>query len=889
MNEFLHTTLIATETGEKSLLLYIDAQLIILKGRWNWELYSDVVFCSDVILSDYEWFEGTKAIIHPEDTDHLKQHLRFLRQTGVSTFGFRIITTYGEIKTLRGEDVAVHNPGPASQYRLLEVLQEKAAAAKEAAREVEWMNLAKKGFELSEQVTRIGTWYINTSSNEISYSDEVYRIYGLPPQSVNPHLNTFFSYIHPEDAALVNESFDRAYNAQLPLHIEFRIITADGKEKYVKQITQWRFTEKGEHVLYGITKDITDEKTAEHALDKADAQLKFSKQLEKFHDQVTGTGHWMVELLTRNTVYSDNYYRIFGLKPQMLQGKIIRFIDYVHHEDRELFAESFRAMHYEHKPPNIEFRIVRSDGKVRLIKQSARIEIYGDSEMVMIGIIEDVTHRHQMERRSRDLDEKASVQHFAYDRVEEVSKTGTLTLDLQTNITTWSANLFRLLGYKPNLIEPATNQILKYIHPNDRKRFSDEMELALNNNGGEEFIMHFYRMGELRYFKASFKLILFEQKRFLAGTFRDITDERERELMTAEKIQLVDLLTENILDRVMITDQTNNIVFWNRQCENSHNLKSEAVTNKNLFDILPVLKQDAVLVYLKEALMGKAVHHYHISDPATKRYIDLHMLPIKNEHGEISGVLHVMHDVTEQYELKQSLTERLGFIENILETTVDRIKVFDKHMNFIYWNSRSEAYYGLKKEDVIGKNVLEIFPGLQNNAAYYQFRQALKGQTVYISPEQAIHDGYYYQTYLVPIKNEAGEVTSVLWVTHDFSKEYKLLEEQKKAYSILDTIEEACYELDAKGTVLFINRKAEILWNKSKEELLHKNIWQVFPQAVDTALYFAITHAIDTKELVQQEIFSPIINRKVFINITPTATGVIVAYINLHEREIGEE
>jgi PAS domain S-box-containing protein len=205
-------------------------------------------------------------------------------------------------------------------------------------------------------------------------------------------------------------------------------------------------------------------------------------------------------------------------------------------------------------------------------------------------------------------------------------------------------------------------------------------------------------------------------------------------------------------------------------------------------------------------------------------------------------------------------------------------------MNFLYWNSRAEAFYGLKKEDVIGRNILEIFPGFQNNAIYYQFRQVLRGQTVSISPEQAINDGCYYQTYLIPIKNDTGEVTSVLWVTHDFSKEYKLLENQRKAYSILDTIEEACYELDTTGKILFVNRKAEILWGKSREELLNSTIWQVFPEIVDSALYFAINHAMDSKELVQQELFSPILKRKVFINITPTATGVIVAFIDLHER-----
>jgi PAS domain S-box-containing protein len=884
LDQLLHRTIISTATGEKSLVIFLDAQLIILKGKWDWELASDIVFCSDVILSDYKWFEGTKSIIHPDDVSHLEQHLRFLRQTGISNFSFRVITTYGEIKMLRGEDIVVHDAESTIQLEVAQNLIEKEAAAKESEREFELMNVARNGFELSERITKTGTWYINTSTNEIYYSDEVYRVYGLAPQSLNAHLNTFFPYIHVDDVALVTDSFDRTYNAQLPLHLEFRIVKTDGEERMVKQITQWRFNEKGEHILYGITKDITDEKTIENELEKTKARLAFANRLEKFHDQVTDTGHWLVELLTRNTVYSDNYYRVFGLKPQSIHGKIIRFADYVYHEDRELFEESIKAMHYEHTPPNIEFRIIRTDGKVRRIKQSARVEIYGESEMVMIGIIEDITHVQNLEKKAKEMDENTAVQHFAYDRAEEVSKTGTLTLDLQTNLTTWSANLFRLLGYKSSLVEPTTNQILKYIHPNDRKRFNDEIELAMNNNGGIEFMIHFYKMGEVRYFKTSFKLTVFEKKRFLVGTFRDITEERERELITAEKVQLVDLLTENILDRVLITDENNNIIFWNRQCESEFKIKADDALKKNFFEVLPSLKDEMILTHFRDALKGKAIHEYHIADKATKKYIDFHLLPLRNEYNEVTGILHVLHDVTEQYELKQDLTQRLRFIENILETTVDRIKVFDRHMDFIYWNSRAEAHYGLKKEDVIGRNILEVFPGMQNNAAYFRFKQALRGQTVYISPEETKQDGKYYQTYLIPIKNDKEEVTSVLWITHDFSKEYKLVEEQKKAYTILDTIEEACYELDTKGKILFVNRKAEILWNKTREELVNKNIWQLFPDYMDSALYFAITHSIESKELVQQQIVSPILNRKIFVNITPTATGVIVAFVDVNER-----
>jgi PAS domain S-box-containing protein len=204
-------------------------------------------------------------------------------------------------------------------------------------------------------------------------------------------------------------------------------------------------------------------------------------------------------------------------------------------------------------------------------------------------------------------------------------------------------------------------------------------------------------------------------------------------------------------------------------------------------------------------------------------------------------------------------------------------------MNYLYWNKKSEEYYGLKKEQVIGKNILEIFPRLLNDPSYNEFRRAMRGETVHITESGSPEHGYYYETYLVPVKNERGEVTAVLWITHDFSKEYRLLAEQKIAHEILDTVDEACFELDFESRLTYVNKKAEQLWNKSREELLHHNLWDIFPQAIDSPLYIAINTVLEDRVVIQQEFLSPIHDRWIYVMAKPSEKGVVILFLDIHE------
>src|SRR5215207_9947861 len=65
-----------------------------------------------------------------------------------------------------------------------------------------------------------------------------------------------------------------------------------------------------------------------------------------------------------------------------------------------------------------------------------------------------------------------------------------------------------------------------------------------------------------------------------------------------------------------------------------------------------------------------------------------------------------------------------------------------------------------------------------------------------------------------------------------------------QAASILESVSDAFYAVDREWRFTYVNGKAEELWGRSREELLGKNVWEVFPEAVDAEAYRQIGRAM---------------------------------------------
>ena len=122
---------------------------------------------------------------------------------------------------------------------------------------------SRQDLDYAQRVGQIGSWRLNVQRNELRWSGENHRIFGVPMGTPLTY-ETFLSTVHPED----REYVDRMWQAGLrgePYDIEHRLIVA-GKVKWVRERAVLEFNKKGLLLGgFGTTQDITDHKRNELA------------------------------------------------------------------------------------------------------------------------------------------------------------------------------------------------------------------------------------------------------------------------------------------------------------------------------------------------------------------------------------------------------------------------------------------------------------------------------------------------------------------------------------------------------------------------------------------------------------------------------------------------
>ena len=882
MKELLHQAASIRGTRhDKFVCVFISGKEFEYTGNWQWDLQSEAVFCSDVMFNFPILFEGTKGIIHPDDKALVLEQTAATVGMEIPFLQFRVITTYGEIKTLTGRNLQAVEVKVSVDPALDQ--QERLKTEIEASDQSQRLHWQRRAMELAERITAAGTWYLDSETHEMYYSDEVYRIHDLPRQGLNAHLNTFSSFIHPDDRETVSDTFTKALQEQLPLHLEYRIVSAAGQVKHLHQATHWEYNETGRLMLFGMLQDVSSQVALEQKDQAAQFDLQFKSKILQLNEQSAIIGHWTVNLLTRKVSYSDNLYRLYSLKSGTVAPSINLLLNSVHPEDRDVVHEVYKKILQQQVPPDIDYRIIRNDGKVRYMRQRGKLVIYGENEMLMIVALQDVTTEIITNHKLGDLKQRAVLQQLVQHQSEVLSGTATWYWDPQTEQVTCSEHLFELLGYKQSGNEFTQKHLLHTIHPEDRKKFTNAQNITVHEKVPNIFDVRIVCYGEVRQVRASFRVVDYLGKELFIGVLHDVNHVSELQHKLSFQLQQTDTVINNMLDRAFITNTENTILLWNRRCELAYGQKKDAVLGKNIFDVLPDLKNEKNVSFINRALIGETITLTQSKAANGKEFHDLHLIPMYDEAGTVTGILHLIHDVTQEHDMRLRLNERLNFIESLLEASVDRIIVMDRYMNYLYCNEKAAGYYNLRKEDIIGKNVLEIFPASVNDPSHEHFRKALKGEMVRIPVIDGIVNDHYYEVFLIPIKNDSDEVSAVLWMHHDLSGDIKAQRQLKKAKDLLDTIDEAYTELDNNGVFIYVNKRAEQIWQMEQADLLGKKIDVVLPDRISADGLAIIAQALEYKEPARGEIFSEAVNRWLHLSAIPTDEGAIVLFYDITE------
>src|SRR3954451_9864533 len=118
----------------------------------------------------------------------------------------------------------------------------------------------------AQALARIGSWEWDVPANRVSWSDELFRIYGYPPAAFEPSYETFLSHVHADDRESVDARNHKAFADHEPFDDIKRVVRPDGSEFLMHTQGEVITDAEGKVVrMVGICEDVTDRVRAQEA------------------------------------------------------------------------------------------------------------------------------------------------------------------------------------------------------------------------------------------------------------------------------------------------------------------------------------------------------------------------------------------------------------------------------------------------------------------------------------------------------------------------------------------------------------------------------------------------------------------------------------------------
>jgi len=340
---------------------------------------------------------------------------------------------------------------------------------------------SKAKLEDAQRIAHVGYWEWDLTSNHVIWSDETYRIYGLQPQDAID-IAVVRKMIHPEDLEFVFRVAEEAVRGGLRTDVEHRIIRPSGEMRTVHSQGDVKKDASGRpYQMFGTVQDIEDRKRAEQALQLVSNDLQESKAKLEEAQRITHVGYWEWDLATDCLNWSDETYRIFGLRPQERPMNADELGKMVHPEDRDrIFREKEQTVtsgaYYD-----VEHRIVRPSGEVRVLNSTRALRKDESGQPThFYGTVQDITERKCAEQKLRESEAYLA-------EAQRLSQTGSWAWNPATgDIRYWSDMCFRLLGFDPAGPLPRFEEFVHRIHPDDQTVVRERFDKAIRDKADFE-------------------------------------------------------------------------------------------------------------------------------------------------------------------------------------------------------------------------------------------------------------------------------------------------------------------------------------------------------------------------------------------------------------------
>ena len=644
---------------------------------------------------------------HPEDHLVVKAHFaRQLQGQDVPTLTTKLIRVDGSILDVEINSSRYHYQGaPASLIFIRDITERK--RTEDALRESE------AGLRQAQHYAQMGSWSLNMQTGQLSWSDEMYAIYGIDKATFTGALNDVIEKsVHPGDRAKVNEIKRMTIEQGNFWPMEHRIVWADGSTHIIRAEPAEITRDENGAVLFlrGTSQEITERKLAEMLLKQSENRLHQAAQLARL-------GVWEWNVTTDKLEVNDILLEIYGISSEEFAGKGTGYIAFTRADYRktqlDYIASAFEQGITEAdlmagKIPTakpLEICIVRPDGSECYVLGSAvgLVDEHG-KRLRMLGTLQDITERKQIELALRKSESRLK-------QATQLARLGIWDWDAKTDHVEWSEEIFRIYGISPEEFTGKGSDYFEFTRADYReaqrenvaKAFAhgiteadliagkgvhpDPNELCIVRPDGSEC----YTMGDA-------VCIVDENGKplHMLGVTQDITERKETEERLRESEERFRSLSDASFEGIMIHDQG---VIQDANQVFAHLLgyeKPEDLIGKNGLDLIPFTPESLKKLKTNMRTGSTEPVEINIIQP------DDTILPLETQGRDFIFKGRKMRVVAVRNISKRKQAEYTqARLTAILEATPDFVAIADPGQRLMYLNRAGRRMVGIGENENI--------------------------------------------------------------------------------------------------------------------------------------------------------------------------------------------
>lgn len=384
---------------------------------------------------------------------------RRIMDSGIPKLGYEEpqTTPDGLIIWLRTSKVPLHND--AGDVTGILGIYDDITQQKQAEQDLQ---LSEGRLKEAQAVAHLGSWELDLVKNNLWWSDENCRIFGVEPGVCNTY-ETFLETVHPDDREFVNKSYRDSVQNKTSFDIEHRLLLRDGTVKWVNERCKNLYDDNGIPLRsVGTTLDITERKHTEAKLAHLGRLLDDS--INEFYVFDADTFRFVLvnESARRNLGYS------------MAEMSKLTPLDVAPELNLESFETLIAPLHQdENKVQVIETLQRRKDGSLYPVEVHLQL-LAKEVPPVFVATVLDISEL-------RKVDERVRRSESGLAEAQRIAQLGNWEFDVLHKHVFWSDEIYRILEVDPGKSDASYETFLSRVHPDDREQLERSYRESIVN------------------------------------------------------------------------------------------------------------------------------------------------------------------------------------------------------------------------------------------------------------------------------------------------------------------------------------------------------------------------------------------------------------------------